>query len=139
MQKYIPIEAHSGQVIQKEQKFASACWWDYVNFHNKTQLRDKRSLLSVGGTANTARKTIAKVAIKDLSLILRSRISSKQDDVMESWTNTIMSNTMVASSSTQMNIRYHLNNIYRQSVLTTLQNNKVKHNPESTINSIKSG
>ena len=51
----------------------------------------------------------------------------------------MLSNSMVASLPTQINIRYHLNNNDGQSVLTTLQNNKVKYNPESVINSIKPG
>ena len=38
-----------------------------------------------------------------------------------------------------MNIRYHLNNNDGQLVLTTLQNNKVKYNPECVKNSIKPG
>merc|ERR1712105_397209 len=109
-----------------------------------TQLRNKRNLLSVGGAAIKVGKAIAKGAIKDFVFklsepILKSMISSKEDDVMESWTNTMLSNTMIASSPTQMNIRYHLKNNDGQSVLTTLENNKVKFNPESVINSIKPG
>ena len=119
-------------------------WWDYVNFHNNTQLRNKRNLVSVGGAAITAGKAIAKGVIKDFVFklsepILKSMISSKEDNLMESWTNTLLSNTMIASSPTQMNIRYHLKNNDGQSVLTTLQNNKAKYNPESVINSIKPG
>ena len=142
--KYISVGAYSEQVIEKEQISAQTYWWDYVNFHNNTQLRDKRSLVSVGGAAITVGKAIAKGAIKEFVFklsepILKSMISSKEDDVMESWTNTMLSNTMIASSPTQMNIRYHLKNNDGQSVLTTLQNNKVKYNPESIINSIKPG
>ena len=111
-------------------------WWDYVNFHNNTQLRNKRNLVSVGGAAITAGKAIAKGVIKDFVYklsepILKSMISSKEDNLMESWTNTLLSNTMIASSPTQMNIRYHLKNHDGQSVLTTLQNNKAKYNPPS--------
>jgi len=51
------------------------------------------------------------------------------------WANTMLSNRMIASSPTQMNIRYHLNNNDGQSVLTILQ--KVKYNAESIIYSIK--
>ena len=101
-----------------------------------TQLRNKRNLLSVGGAAITAGKAIAKGVIKDFVYklsepILKSMISSKEDNLMESWTNTLLSNTMIASSPTQMNIRYHLKNNDGQSVLTTLQNNKAKYNPPS--------
>merc|ERR1712090_72973 len=139
--KYISVGAHSEQVIEKEQISAPTYWWDYVNFHNNTQLRDKRSLVSVGGAAITVGKAIAKGAIKEFVLklsepILKSMISSKEDDLMESWTNTMLSNTMIVSSPTQMNIRYHLKNNDGQSVLTTLQNNKAKYNPESVITSI---
>ena len=61
--------------------------------------------MSVGGAAVPARKAIAKGTIKDFVFklsepILKKMISSKEDDVMESWANTILSNAMVASTPT---------------------------------------
>ena len=81
--------------------------------------------MSIGGAAITAGKAIAKGAIRDFVLklsepILKSMISSKEDDVMEIFTNTMMSNTIITSTPTQINIRYHLNNNNGQSVLTAL-------------------
>ena len=46
---------------------------------------------------------------------------------------------MIASSPTQRNIRYHLEQNDGLSVLATLQNNKVKYDPYSTTNPIKPG
>ena len=63
--------------IEKEQISAPTYWWDYVNFHNNTQLRDKRSLVSVGGAAVPARKAIAKGTIKDFVFKLSEPILKK--------------------------------------------------------------
>ena len=77
MAKYIPVGAHSEEVIEKEKISAPTYWWDYVNFHNNTQLRDKRSLVSVGGAAVPARKAIAKGTIKDFVFKLSEPILKK--------------------------------------------------------------
>ena len=100
--------------------------------------------MSVGGAAVTAGKANEKGAIKEFVFklsepILKRMISSKEDDVMKSWTNTMLSNTKIASSPTQRNIRYHLEQNDGLSVLATLQNNKVKYDPYSTTNPIKPG
>ena len=156
--KYIPVGANTEEeeisaptnwwddvnVTEKEEISGPRHFWDYVNFYNNTQLRHKRSLVSVGGAAVTAGKAIAKGAIKEFVFklsepILKRMISSKENDVMKNWTNTMLSNTMIASSPTQRNIRYHLDKNDGQSVLTTLQNNKVKYDPYSTTNPIKPG
>ena len=57
-----------------------------------------------------AKDTIKYFVCKLCEPILKIMISSKEDDVMESWANTMLCNTIIAGIPTQMNIRYHLNN-----------------------------
>ena len=59
--KYVPVGDHTKQ----EEIFAPIYWWGYVNFNQNTQLRDKRTLLSVGAAAIIAGKEIARGTIKD--------------------------------------------------------------------------
>ena len=49
----------------------------------------------------------------------------------------MLSNTLIDSSPNHMKIRYRLEKIDWQLVLTALQNNQVKYNSDSIINSIK--
>ena len=60
--RYILVGAHSKEVIEKEEISSPKYWWDYGHFYNKTQIRNKRRLLTVGGEAITGQKTIKKDA-----------------------------------------------------------------------------